>query len=229
MTACAGAGPATARRSSAVRAMAVGAALVALGPGGAGAVARCPDLAGVEEALIGGDVFILLTDFAGSAAKEGCVVSYIAAPPGAVMEILRDAGSYAEYMPRVASSEVTVSGDGEILNRQELDLPFPIGDRHFTISLNEERSDEGAYRLGFTYVPGSGNVDGTRGHWLVEPWRGGSRVTYVLWSDPGGAIPKWAINRASRKTLPDVMRALRQRVLERPAAAPDGDEDRPAS
>ncbi|HVR29932.1 MAG TPA: START domain-containing protein, partial [Thermoanaerobaculia bacterium] len=71
------------------------------------------------------------------------------------------------------------------------------------------------------------NVKDTRGHWLVEPWRGGSRVTYVLWSDPGGAIPKWAINRASRRTLPEVVTALRDRV--RATSEELGDGDRPAS
>jgi hypothetical protein len=33
-----------------------------------------------------------------------------------------------------------------------------------------------------------------------------------LWTDPGGAIPMWAVNRASRRTLPQVVVALRDRV-----------------
>lgn len=181
---------------------------------------QCPDLNGHEDAMVGGEVLIELTEFAGSSAKEGCVVGYIPASPGEVMAILRDAASYDEYMPRVERSEVSTGSGGIVLNTQELDLPFPIGDRYFTIRLVEERSDDGAYRLGFSYVKGSGNVKDTRGHWMIEPWRGGSQVTYVLWTDPGGAIPKWAVNRASRRTLPDVVVALRDRVRERtPASA----------
>ena len=52
----------------------------------------------------------------------------------------------------------------------------------------------------------------TRGHWSIEPWKGGSLVAYVLWTDPGGVIPMWAVNRASRRTLPEVVVALRDRV-----------------
>jgi hypothetical protein len=112
----------------------------------------------------------------------------------------------------VVKSETTPGDGGAILNAQELDLPWPIGNRHFTVRLVEERSEDGGYSFKFDYVKGSGNVEDTRGHWSIEPWKGGSRVAYVLWTDPGGAIPKWALNRASRRTLPEVVTALRERV-----------------
>jgi hypothetical protein len=197
-------------------ALALAAALAVAAAEGAHALGeRCPSTRGKEEALERGEILIELTEHAGSEAKEGCVVGYIAAPPEAVFRVLQDAGSYDEYMPRVRSSEVSTGGGDVVLNRQVLELPFPIGDRRFTIRLRSESLDGGTLRLSWTYVPGSGNVEDTRGYWLVEPWHGGSRVTYVLWSDPGGVIPKWAVNRASRRTLPRVVEALRERVLER--------------
>jgi hypothetical protein len=220
------------RRRSARRSdfgAAAAAAVALLSSTAAVAAGRCPDLAGREDAVVRGEVLITLTEFPGSDAKEGCVVGYIPASPDAVMTILRDAASYDEYMPRVERSDVSTGSDGALLNRQELDLPFPIGDRQFTIVLTEQRSDDGAYRLGFTYVEGSGNIKDTRGHWLIEPWRDGSRVTYVLWTDPGGAIPKWAVNRASRRTLPDVVAALRERVLERRPGAGSSAGHEPSS
>lgn len=194
--------------------MLVGAALLILHPPPVCAVLdeACPDPAGHEDEIVGGEVMIKLTDFPGSAAKEGCVLGYIPAPPDAVMAVLRKAGDYELYMPRVVKSEATPAEGGVILNAQELDLPWPIGDRHFTVRLVEERSEDGGYRFQFDYVKGSGNVEDTRGHWSIDPWKGGSRVAYVLWTDPGGAIPKWALNRASRRTLPEVVTALRDRV-----------------
>jgi hypothetical protein len=187
--------------------------LMALPSSAAGIVEEiCPDPSGHESEIVGGEVLIKLTDFPGSAAKEGCVLGFIPAAPEAVMAILRRAGDYAEYMPRVTKSDVAKGSHGEVLNSQVLDLPWPIGDRHFTVRLVEERAEDGSYWFKFDYVKGSGNVNDTRGHWLIEPWHGGSRVTYVLWSDPGGAIPKWALNRVSRRTLPEVVVALRDRV-----------------
>jgi hypothetical protein len=175
----------------------------------------CPDPAGHEDEIVGGAVLIKLTDYPGSAAKEGCVVGYIEAPPEAVMAVLRRAGDYELYMPLVVKSDTSPGEGGAVLNTQELDLPWPIGDRHFTVRLIEEKSQDGGYWFRFDYVKGSGNVEDTRGHWSIEPWRGGSRVAYVLWTDPGGMLPKWAINRASRRTLPEVVVALRDRVLNR--------------
>jgi hypothetical protein len=188
---------------------------------------QCPDPAGREDAIVRGEVLITLTEFPGSDAKEGCVVGYIPASPDAVMAVLRDAGSYDEYMPRVERSDVSTGSSGELLNRQELELPFPIGDRQFTITLVEERSPDGSRKLIFDYVEGSGNIAETHGHWLVEPWRDGTLATYVLWSDPGGAIPKWAVNRASRRTLPDVVRALRARVVDRREGLRASDDSAP--
>ena len=185
----------------------------------------CPDPVGHEQEILDGEVLIKLTDFPGSAAKEGCVLGYIAAPPEKVMAILRDAGKYAEYMPKVLSSEVDTGDDGVVLNRQELNLPWPIGDRNFIVRLVEKKSKDGVYRFDFDYVKGSGNVDDTRGHWLIEPWKNGSRVTYALWCEPGGAIPGWAVNRASRRTLPLVIVALRDRVLDRPPSRVADDDD----
>ncbi len=153
-----------------------------------------------------------LTDFPGSAAKEGCVLGYIPAPPDAVMAVLRRAGDYDLYMPMVVRSDTNPGAGGAVLNEQELDLPWPIGDRHFTVRLVEERSQDGGYSFKFDYVKGSGNIEDTRGHWSIEPWKGGSLVSYLLWTDPGGVVPMWAVNRASRRSLPEVVVALRDRV-----------------
>jgi len=190
----------------------LGAAAIAPGTMTAAVVDSCPDPAGHEREIVGGEVLIRLTEFPGSAAKEGCVMGFIPAAPQSVMAVLRQAEHYDEYMPRVEKSDVASGPDGEVLNMQELDLPWPIGDRHFTVRLVERYEKDGSYRFDFDYVPGSGNIEDTRGHWLIEPWHGGSRVTYALWTDPGGMIPKWAVNRASRQTLPGVIEALRDRV-----------------
>jgi hypothetical protein len=196
----------------AAAALAIGAALLRSLPASGVVDDACPDPTGHEDAIVGGEVLLKLTDFPGSAAKEGCVLGYIPAPPEAVMAVLRRAGEYDQYMPRVRKSQVEPGEGGAILNAQELDLPWPIGDRYFTVRLVEEKSKDGGYSFKFDYVKGSGNVEDTRGHWSIEPWNGGSRVSYVLWTDPGGAIPMWAVNRASRRTLPQVVVALRDRV-----------------
>jgi hypothetical protein len=58
--------------------------------------------------------------------------------------------------------------------------------------------------------PGKVRVKVTTGSWLLESREGGkkTKITYTVRSNPGGSIPSWVANRANRKAVPDVMRAL---------------------
>lgn len=47
---------------------------------------------------------------------------------------------------------------------------------------------------------GSIRVTKVRGYWLFEPADGKTKLTYVVFSDPGGAIPPW-IAEGTRRTL----------------------------
>jgi hypothetical protein len=50
------------------------------------------------------------------------------------------------------------------------------------------------------------------GYWLLEPREEGKKtfVTYYLYTDPGGALPKWIADRANKTSVPDVLRAVRR-------------------
>jgi hypothetical protein len=132
----------------------------------------------------------------------------------AVAAVVADAGSYAEFMPRVRSSELWVDETGARLNEQRLDLPFPLEDRRYTVRLRESQVDEHTWRMEWSYVPGSGNVADTRGSWLVERRGEGSLITYLVHTDPGTRTPRWAVNLASKRSIPRMLDAVRRRVLE---------------
>jgi ribosome-associated toxin RatA of RatAB toxin-antitoxin module len=51
------------------------------------------------------------------------------------------------------------------------------------------------------------------GSWTLVPTRdGGTRVTYVVSSDPGGALPAWLVNRAQQHAAPTMVKAMLDRV-----------------
>jgi hypothetical protein len=59
-------------------------------------------------------------------------------------------------------------------------------------------------------------VEVNDGFWLLEPSDNGerTRAVYYLYTDPGGAIPKWIVNRANATAIPDVWEAVRRAAKE---------------
>ena len=52
-----------------------------------------------------------------------------------------------------------------------------------------------------------------RGGWtLASTADGGAEVTYVVASHPGGTMPTWIINAAQKEAVPNLLKAMLQRV-----------------
>lgn len=177
----------------------------------------CAASSEVAASLDEGEVAVSLKESADSNVKEGCALGVIEAPMEQVFAVLDDPARYGEFMPHVQLSEVEPAEDGDVLNHQVLDLPFPIRNRYYTIRLETHRREEHPDRLeiAWTYVPGSGNVKENEGAWtLVRLSANRTLAVYRVYTDPGGLIPKWALNRVTRRTLPEVIEAIRRRVAD---------------
>lgn len=166
-----------------------------------------------------GQDLVELRELPGERVKEGCVVGRIDADGREIFEVVRRAELFPAFMPHVVSSTVETVDSQTSLNTQELNLPFPLRDRHFTIRVVEHEptafKDPRRWQLVWEYVEGSGNVVENAGSWTIEERAPGeSVVAYFLRTDPGGAIPGWAVKRATEKTLPAVFESVRQRVRE---------------
>lgn len=156
---------------------------------------------------------------AGSRISEGCGLGVIEAPLSAVRKVIDAAADFDEFMPRILESEVEPVSQGVYLNRQILDMPFPVEDRRYTVRVEtgavETRVGAG-WQARWTYVPGSGNVLDSRGSWTLIPLDSERTVVvYRLLSDPGGRLPAWIVDLAAPRALRRVLAAVRQRVLSR--------------
>ena len=61
------------------------------------------------------------------------------------------------------------------------------------------------------------------GDWVLTPLRDRGRpvlVSYSVFIDPGAVVPEFLVRRALRRDLPELMRALRDRVSETPPTDP---------
>jgi hypothetical protein len=182
-----------------------------------------------------GEILVELTAIEGTPVKKAVAVAVIDAPPEDVFAILTNYHEFPEFMPYCR--KVTFEGkEGEKSRvRFELEFPWPIGDRYYTLELKnwrfEQRPDGREPDAGipqavvlinsWTYVPDSGNIKDTYGSWEVRSYperteQGPARsfVRYTVFTDPGGNIPNWANNLATEVAVPKVIHNLRRRVAE---------------
>ena len=173
-----------------------------------------------------GDMQICSRAVPGSSIREVLAKAVIAAPSARVFAVISDDSRYPEFMPYVTESEIVKNEAGEFWVFQQLDLPWPISDRYYTIHLLDDLScaAQGAYRLQWNLVrddpslrkgvgePTLVNV----GAWELQPDNTGTStsVTYFIHTDPGGALPAWVINMANNVAVPKIIEAVRQRVQE---------------
>ena len=154
---------------------------------------------------------------AGSRVREGCGVGVIEAPLARVREVVDAAAAFDEFMPRVVESEVEPVAAGVYLNRQVLDMPFPVEDRRYTVRVETEIIETAGgqgWQARWNYVEGSGNVRESTGSWTLLPLdRGRTVVVYQVLTDPGGTLPAWIVDFAVPRTLRGVLGAVRDRVL----------------
>jgi len=161
---------------------------------------------------------------AGSGIREVAAVTVMPVPVSVVAGILADVERYPEFMPYVVQCRVDARNDGTLLVFQQLDFPFPISDRYYTVrmTLTDPRAPTGAFDLHWELAPpdpahatGEGlGLAFNKGFWKLTALAGGreTMITYYIHTDPGGALPDWAVNMANTSAVPDVLDAVRQRA-----------------
>ncbi len=156
---------------------------------------------------------------AGRRVSEGCGIGVIEAPLAAVRDVVDAAADFDEFMPRVLESDVEPVSPGVYLNRQILDMPFPVDDRRYTVRVDTGAVETGAgagWQARWTYVEGSGNVLESKGSWTLIPLNPERTVVvYRLLTDPGGRLPAWIVDYAAPRALRSVLASVRERVLSR--------------
>lgn len=151
--------------------------------------------------------------------REGCGLGVIDAPLAAVRAVVDAAADFDQFMPRVLESDVEPVSPGVYLNRQILDMPFPVEDRRYTVRVETGAVETGAgtgWQARWTYVEGSGNVRESRGSWTLIPLDSERTVVvYRVLTDPGGRLPAWIVDYTAPRALRRVLAAVRDRVLSR--------------
>jgi hypothetical protein len=164
----------------------------------------------------------------GSAVHEVLALALSPSSPARLMAVITDYDAYPDFMPYVVQSRVLPSTDGVTRVFQQVSLRFPIRDRAYTLRMIPFRSPHDASRgVAWTLETAPRFQRDARavrpllneGSWTVTPLTshagdGPTLVTYLIRFDPGGWIPRWASDLATRHAVPRVVNV----VLERAAA-----------
>lgn len=175
-----------------------------------------PLAAGERRETPTGDVWVEMVSAGKNLPREGVGRGRIDAPPERVFRALADVAHWEEFVPFLEKSDARPQPDGSVLSAQLLELPHLLGRRHYTVRVRhrvEETRAGRVWHVGWMYVPGSGNVSGHHGSWTLTPLPNGKTWAVCrLFTNPGGATPRWAVNRGTSATLPWIFHGLRQHV-----------------
>lgn len=150
------------------------------------------------------------TDHRGVSAEA---IGVIDAPPDEVWPVVRDCEHYAKFLPSTKASAKKIE-QGAWVCFDEISLPFPLANLWAdTRSLNDE-TPGGPYQRSWTLLRGTYRRN--QGSWSVLPWGADGKkslAVYLIDSDPSMAVPDVILKAAQTGSMPEVIVAVRKRVL----------------
>jgi len=158
--------------------------------------------------------------------REVKAQSEIDATSERVLKVIGDYDHFKDFMPYTRESrEIKREGDDTYFYTYL--TPPIVHNRDYTIKLTKQLVDSrpGYYKVSWQPANDQGpppraktvRVEIDTGYWLLEPAAEGKKtlVTYYLYTNPGGAIPTWLANKANRDTLPNIIKAVKNRIKDK--------------
>ncbi len=165
----------------------------------------------------------------GSDVLEMKAIGLIDGSPQEVFDVLWGWGDYNKVMPYTEESKVLgTENDGKVtLFYSVVNAPL-VAKRDYVIRVtnaSDWKDGKGFMKSEWKAIvdPKVPERDGyvrtkiNDGWWLLEPREEGKKTfaTYWVYTDPGGSIPKFLVNRANGSAVPDVFAAIRKAVGEK--------------
>lgn len=163
-----------------------------------------------------GEVYVTLEE---GTVNRGVVIGIVQAPIADVIPLVERCWEYDAWrdnitdttLERRISSEVVICGGTAV-------VPFPARNRHGHFRVYNRTTDIGgveSFVSSFNYVTGTGNLEDMFGYWLLHPYGPNGEhtmVKHVLNVDIGGWLPGALVRWATRRTLPDTVLGIRERL-----------------
>jgi hypothetical protein len=205
-----------------VRRILVVVAAIAFGFGGVGFSAE-PDAGAGKWNFISDKDGVALYRRQRAITNESKAIGEIAAATDVVHAVLDDLESYASFMPYTVECRVLKRDTDSIVAYQRISAPL-TSDRDYTVRVrSSSKKVEGgtSYHhhwaadnaLGPAEKSGVVRVKLCEGSWLLEPaGPNATRATYMIYTDSGGAIPKFIKESGSQVGIRKLFAAIRKQV-----------------
>lgn len=181
------------------------------------------------EAKRSSELVIFIKDVDGG--RRIMAVAEVNVPPEIVFNVVSDFDNYPDFMPYVEESRVLGrTSDSELISYQRIAPPF-VSERDYPLKFTLTRgmpANGGVYKTEWTVIPktlpkvkGVVRITLNDGSWLMEPLDGGrrTRLTYTLFTHPGGLIPDFVTNLSNTVAIPKLFEAVKKRAAEKRGAA----------
>src|SRR5262245_31744110 len=133
-------------------------------------------------------------------------------PPSVFFATLWKHEEYIEFVPHLKKLEILTQSAQEKILYEQIRMPPLVADRDYTVKVTADQdATTGVIQMRFVAAPHAGppahppyvRITSLQGSWTLEPTPdGGSAITYVVASHPGGALPAWIITAAQSKAIP---------------------------
>lgn len=167
----------------------------------------------------------------GSDVLEMKAIGLIDGSPQEVFDVLWAWDQYDKVMPYTQESKVLrTENDGKVTVFYSVVNAPLVSKRDYVIRVtnaSDWKDGKGFMKSEWTAItdPKVPERDGyvrtkiNDGWWLLEPRDDGKKTfaTYWVYTDPGGSIPKFIVNKANSGAVPDVFLAIRKAVAEKHA------------
>jgi len=162
-----------------------------------------------------------MRDVDGSSVREIKAQTLVDIPPERVWSVLKDVEKYPEFMPYMVEVKVIERSAPDVVTVYQCVAP-PVVEKRDSIVEVTNKADErmGIYRTEWHSVDkgpaprhDAVRVNGVRGQWVIERiGEAHSRLTYTLFTEPGGSVPGWIVNRANKRSAPKLLNAVAKRA-----------------
>jgi hypothetical protein len=174
----------------------------------------------------GDNIIIYTRSVPESGIREIKATCRISACPLNVYRAAMDRSTYENISRYIEVNEIMPSPrPEEWYNYQRLNFPV-ISKRDYTLRYNAvEDHGKSTFRIvweianekGPPPMEGVVRIKICYGSMSIEPGEkeGTAQITYLLYTDPAGSIPAWIVNIANRKSIPKMLRAIRDQSIDR--------------
>ncbi len=177
-----------------------------------------PDALTAEELARVGRGEVVVRHLAAKKTSGGRVWAAVAipAPVAVVWDLMVDVGQAPEFVPGLRRARWIERHESHEIIEHAVKFSRLLPEFIYRYRADYQRPE----RIDFHRI--SGDLRAMEGSWSLraEADGRGTIVTYSVYLDPGFLVPRWLVRQSLQRNLPAVLRALRERVLARPAAPP---------